>query len=147
MASELTGTRVAFLTANEGVEQAELTDPWQAVKDAGGTPELIAPETGEVQAFNHVDKADTFTVHRTLRDADPGDYSALVLPGGVAVACSPMARSTSSTVRARERSTSLRLWPARNMWWCESYRPGSSVRPYRLRVTVPGPAQRAGVRR
>jgi protease I len=82
MASELTGTRVAFLTANEGVEQVELTAPWQAVKDAGGTPELIAPQAGEVRAFNHVDKADTFTAHRALRDADPGDYSALVLPGG-----------------------------------------------------------------
>jgi protease I len=83
MASELSGTRVAFLTANEGVEQVELTAPWQAVKDAGGTPELIAPEAGKVQGFNHVDKADTFDVHRALGDADPGDYSALVLPGGV----------------------------------------------------------------
>jgi protease I len=83
MASELTGTRVAFLTANEGVEQVELTAQWQAVKDAGGTPELIAPQAGEVQAFHHVDKGDTFTAHRALRDADPGDYSALVLPGGV----------------------------------------------------------------
>ena len=83
MASELSGTRVAFLTANEGVEQVELTAPWQAVKDAGGTPELLAPQVGEVQGFNHVDKADTFTVHRCLRDADPLDYSAMVLPGGV----------------------------------------------------------------
>ena len=83
MASELSGTRVAFLTANEGVEQVELTAPWQAVKDAGGTPELIAPKAGEVQGFNHVDKADTFTAHRSIRDADPLDYSALVLPGGV----------------------------------------------------------------
>jgi len=83
MASELSGTRVAFLTANEGVEQVELTAPWQAVKDAGGTPELIAPQAGKVQGFDHVDKADTFDVHRALSDADPGDYSALVLPGGV----------------------------------------------------------------
>lgn len=83
MAGELSGMRVAFLTANEGVEQVELTAPWQAVKDAGGTPELIAPETGEVQGFNHTDKADTFPVHRSIRDADPLDYSALVLPGGV----------------------------------------------------------------
>ena len=83
LTSELSGTRVAFLTANEGVEQVELTAPWQAVKDAGGTPELIAPKAGEVQGFNHVDKADTFTAHRSIRDADPLDYSALVLPGGV----------------------------------------------------------------
>ncbi len=83
MAGELSGVRVAFLTANEGVEQVELTEPWQAVRDAGGVPELVAPEAGKVQGFNHVDKADTFDVHRTIRDADPADYSALVLPGGV----------------------------------------------------------------
>jgi protease I len=84
MASELSGTRVAFLTANEGVEQVELTAPWQAVKDAGGTPELLAPQAGTVQGFNHLDPADTFQVHRSIREADPLDYDALVLPGGVA---------------------------------------------------------------
>jgi protease I len=84
MASELTGRRVAFLTANEGVEQVELTTPWQAVKDAGGTPELLAPDPSTVQGFNHLDPADTFKVHRSVRDADPLDYDALVLPGGVA---------------------------------------------------------------
>jgi protease I len=86
MANELSGMRVAFLTANEGVEQAELTAPWQAVKEAGGTPELLAPSTGRVQAFNHLDRADTFPVHRSVREADVLDYSALVLPGGVASA-------------------------------------------------------------
>jgi protease I len=84
MASELSGLRVAFLTSNEGVEQVELTAPWQAVKDAGGTPELLAPQQGTVQGFNHLDRADTFTVHRSVRDADPLDYDALVVPGGVA---------------------------------------------------------------
>ena len=84
MASELNGLRVAFLTSNEGVEQVELTTPWQAVKDAGGTPELIAPKGGEVQAFNHLDKADTFPVHRTIHDVDFTEYDALVVPGGVA---------------------------------------------------------------
>ena len=70
--------------ANEGIEQVELERPWQAVEDAGGTPELIAPEDGTVQAFNHLDKADRFDVTRTFAAADPGDYDALVLPGGVA---------------------------------------------------------------
>ncbi len=84
MAGELNGLRVAFLTANEGVEQVELTTPWQAVTDAGGTPELLAPETGQVQAFNHLDKGDTFPVQRAIEDARPGDYGAVVLPGGVA---------------------------------------------------------------
>lgn len=84
MASERSGLRVAFLTSNEGVEQVELTTPWQAVTDAGGIPELIAPHGGEVQAFNHLDKGGTFPVHRTLRDADHAEYDAIVVPGGVA---------------------------------------------------------------
>ncbi|HYZ54005.1 MAG TPA: type 1 glutamine amidotransferase domain-containing protein [Streptosporangiaceae bacterium] len=84
MANELSGLRVAFLTANEGVEQVELTTPWQAVKDAGGTPELLAPKAGQVQAFNHLDKADTFPAQRAVGDVRPDDYDALVLPGGVA---------------------------------------------------------------
>jgi protease I len=84
MSNELSGLRVAFLTSNEGVEQAELTAPWQAVMDAGGMPELIAPKGGEVQAFNHFDKGDTFTVHRTVNDIDHREYDALVIPGGVA---------------------------------------------------------------
>ncbi len=84
MANELSGLRVAFLTSNEGVEQAELTAPWRAVTEAGGTPELIAPEPGEVQAFNHLDKGDKFPVDRILRDVDQSEYDALVVPGGVA---------------------------------------------------------------
>jgi protease I len=78
------GKRVAFLVANEGVEQVELTRPWEAISDAGAQPELVAPESGEVQAFNHLDKADTFDVDTTVGEADPDDYDALVLPGGVA---------------------------------------------------------------
>ena len=84
MASELKGLRVAFLTANEGVEQVELTAPWQAVSEAGGTPELIAPQSGDVQAFNHLDKADRFPVQHTFSDADHAGYDAVVVPGGVA---------------------------------------------------------------
>jgi protease I len=84
MTSELSGKRVAFMMAQEGVEEVELTKPWEAVKEAGGTPELIAPENGEVQAFNHLDKASTFQVDRTLGEAQPSEYDAVVLPGGVA---------------------------------------------------------------
>ena len=80
----LDNKRIAFLVANEGVEQVELTEPWKAVERAGGTPELISTDDGEIQAFNHLDKADTFTVDRTISEADPGDYDGLVLPGGVA---------------------------------------------------------------
>src|SRR5918994_4756574 len=83
MAGELDGKRVAFL-ATEGVEQVELPEPWRAVEDAGGTPELISLEPGTVQAFNHLDKGDTFPVAHTAAEADAGRYDALVLPGGVA---------------------------------------------------------------
>jgi deglycase len=84
MANELQGRRIAFVVANEGTEQVELTGPWQAVQDAGGSPELLAPQAGQAQAFNHLDKADTFPVDRPVSDADPASYDALVLPGGVA---------------------------------------------------------------
>ena len=83
MSDELTGKRVAFLLANSGVEQVELTRPWQAVEDAGGTPVLVAPEPGTVQAFNNdVEKGDTFPVDVEVKDAVAEDFDALVLPGG-----------------------------------------------------------------
>ena len=81
---KLDGKTIAFLVANEGVEQVELTEPWKAVEQEGGTPELISIEPGKVQAFNHHDKADTFDVDRTVGDADVERYDGLVLPGGVA---------------------------------------------------------------
>ena len=84
MSGELQGKRVAFLVAPEGVEQVELVEPWKAVERAGGTPELVSTEPGEIQAFHHLDKGDTFPVDRTVDEASPGDYDALVLPGGVA---------------------------------------------------------------
>src|SRR3954452_9875881 len=83
MADELKGKKIAFLAA-EGVEQVELTEPWKAVSDAGAQPELISLENGEGQAFNHLDKADTFDVDRTVAEASASDYDGLVLPGGVA---------------------------------------------------------------
>ena len=84
MADELSGKTVAFLIASEGAEQVELTEPWGAVEGAGGTPRLISTESGKAQAFNHLDKGDTFDVDETVDAADPASYDALVLPGGVA---------------------------------------------------------------
>jgi protease I len=84
MANELSGKTVAFLVAPEGIEQVELTEPWKAVEAAGGTPRLVSLESGTVQAFNHLDKADTFDVDETVEQADPSSYDGLVLPGGVA---------------------------------------------------------------
>lgn len=84
MAEGLKGKRIAFLTANEGVEQVELTQPLEAIKQAGAEVELLALEAGEIQAYNHLDKADTFHAEKAVSDADPSDYDGLVLPGGVA---------------------------------------------------------------
>jgi protease I len=82
VANELQGKRIAFL-ATDMVEQVELTEPWKAVKEAGGQPELISLEEGEIQAFDHYDKADTFPVDKTVEEARADDYDALVIPGGV----------------------------------------------------------------
>ncbi|GGJ27496.1 type 1 glutamine amidotransferase domain-containing protein [Streptomyces brasiliensis] len=76
--------RIAFLTAPEGVEQVELTDPWQAAADAGHEPVLVSTKPGEIQAFHHLDKADTFPVDVVVDEVSADAFGALVLPGGVA---------------------------------------------------------------
>src|SRR3954447_9422926 len=81
---KLDGKKIAILVANEGIEQVELTEPRKALEEAGATVAIVAPEAGEAQAFEHLDKADTFTVDTTVGDADAGDYDGLMLPGGVA---------------------------------------------------------------
>jgi protease I len=84
MASDLNGKKIAFLVAQEGIEEVELTKPWEAVEQAGGEPVLIAPEEGSVQAFNHLEKSSTFPVDKSLGTAHAQDYDGVVLPGGVA---------------------------------------------------------------
>ena len=83
MADELKGKKIAFLAA-EGVEQVELTEPWKAVEQAGGKAELVSPDGGKVQAFNHLDKADTFDADHASGKVAARDFDGLVLPGGVA---------------------------------------------------------------
>ena len=83
MTDRLTGRTIAFL-ATDGVEQVELTEPWKAVEQAGGTPVLVAPKGGEIQAFEHLDKGKRFPVQRELASASADDFDGLVLPGGVA---------------------------------------------------------------
>ena len=83
MTQRLQDKKVAFV-ATDGVEQIELTEPWKAVESEGGTPELISIESGEIQGFNHLDKADKLAVDRTVDEAKADDYDGLVLPGGVA---------------------------------------------------------------
>jgi protease I len=78
----LDGKRVAVVAADT-VEQVELSEPWKALEQAGAKPELISIEPGEIQAFNHFDRADTFPVDRTIEEVGADDYDALLLPGGV----------------------------------------------------------------
>jgi len=80
---KLDGRKIAFLAA-DGVENSEFTEPWKAVKEAGGTPELVSLEEGEIQGVeNELEKRDKFKVDKVVADADPADYDGLVLPGGV----------------------------------------------------------------
>ena len=82
MADELKGKKVAFLAADM-FEQVELVEPWQALEQAGAELELVSLEEGEIQGFDHYDKAGTFKVDKTVEEASANDYDALVLPGGV----------------------------------------------------------------
>jgi protease I len=83
MGDKLRGKRIAFL-ATEGVEQVELTEPLEAVRNEGAETVLLNIEDEPVQGFNHLDKADTFPIDGVVGDADAEEFDALVLPGGVA---------------------------------------------------------------
>ncbi|SPT63464.1 MULTISPECIES: type 1 glutamine amidotransferase domain-containing protein [Actinomadura] len=82
--NDLQGRTVAFLCAPEGTEQVELTEPWKAVEQAGGRPRLVSTQSGRLQAFDHLDKADTFPIDTTVDVSDHTEFDALLLPGGVA---------------------------------------------------------------
>src|SRR5690348_6227513 len=84
MSAQHKAAKVGFVTANEGVERVELTEPWKAVEQAGGQPVLIAPKDDQVQTFDHLDKAETRKVDLATTDAHVDDFDAIVLPGGVA---------------------------------------------------------------
>src|SRR5436309_7645489 len=84
MTNDLQGKRIAILTANGGVEQVEYTEPRKALEDAGAAVELLAPEKGDVQMFDHLDKKDVFPADKAVGDASADDYDGLMLPGGVA---------------------------------------------------------------
>ena len=84
MSGELSGRTVAFLIAPEGTEQVELTEPWRAVADAGGTARLVSTAAGTAQLFQHLDRGDTQDVDTTVSATSADEYDGLVLPGGVA---------------------------------------------------------------
>jgi protease I len=83
MADELKGKRVAFLFT-DGAEQAEVTEPLEAVRKAGAEADIVSLEKGEVEMWKHFDKGDKMTAEVAVADANPSDYDGLVLPGGVA---------------------------------------------------------------
>ncbi len=82
MASELENVRVAAIVT-DGFEQIEYTSPRDALIEQGAEVDLLAPHEGQVQAYNHYEKGDTFEVDFTIDQADPADYDAVLLPGGV----------------------------------------------------------------
>lgn len=78
----VSGKKVAVLVT-DGFEQVELTGPQKALEAAGAQVSILAPKAGTVQGFNHTDKADSFKVERTISQASPDDFDAVLLPGGV----------------------------------------------------------------
>ncbi len=81
-AKQLEGLNVAIL-CTDGVELVELTKPRQALTDLGATTMLVAPNRDVVQGWNHDERGERLPVGRPLDDADPSDFDALLLPGGV----------------------------------------------------------------
>lgn len=81
-ADQLSGRKVAFL-ATDGVEEQELAQPWEAVREAGGTPELISIKEGEITSTAHGEKGRSFKVDKLVANVKSSDYDGLVLPGGV----------------------------------------------------------------
>jgi protease I len=82
MAEKLNGKRVAIL-ATEGVEQVELTEPRKALEKAGAKADVISPKQGKFKAWNMKDWGGEIKVDVELKSADPNNYDALLLPGGV----------------------------------------------------------------
>ena len=83
MSSQLYGRKVAFL-ATDGVEQVELTAPWNALRQAGAEVKLVSDKPGEIQSVNHGQKGERFPVDVLVTQVSARDFDALVLPGGVA---------------------------------------------------------------
>jgi len=83
MAANLKGKHVAIV-ATDGFEQSELTEPLDALREAGATVEIVSPKTGEIQGMQHHDKGDKIPVDKGIETTDPASYDALILPGGVA---------------------------------------------------------------
>jgi protease I len=82
MANQLEGLRIAVL-ATDGFEQVELTEPVKGLKAQGALVEVVSLKAGKIQGYHHDEKGEKIAVDKTLDQVNPGDYDALVLPGGV----------------------------------------------------------------
>jgi deglycase len=81
MPHDLSGRTIAIL-ATDGFEQSELTEPKRALEQAGAMVHVIAPQSGRIRGWQHTEWGEEVAVDLTLEQARPGDYHALVLPGG-----------------------------------------------------------------
>jgi protease I len=82
MGQKLSDKKVAILVA-DGFEQVELTEPKKAMEQAGAVTHIVSPNTDQVKGWNHTEWGDVFPVDVVLDQANPDDYDALLLPGGV----------------------------------------------------------------
>ncbi len=82
MGNKLNGKRIAILV-EEGFEQVELTEPKKALEAEGATAEIVSPQSGSIRGWDKTDWGSSFNVDRTLQQARPEEYDALLLPGGV----------------------------------------------------------------
>ncbi len=107
MATDLKGKRIAFLFT-DGVEQVELTQPLEAVRDAGADTDLVSLADDDVQAFNHLDKGDTFEIDRAVSDADPRQTttaSCCRAGSPIPTPCAPMRAQCDSCARSSSRTS------------------------------------------
>ena len=82
MADTLKGKKVAILAADM-FERVELEEPRKALEDAGADVEIVSIHDGEIQGFDHFEPANKVKVDKTVEEVSPGDYDALLVPGGV----------------------------------------------------------------
>jgi len=82
MPQDISGKRIAILVG-QGFEQVEMTEPREALEQAGAQTLLIAPQDDQVKAWNHTDWGDTYDVDQPLEQANANEYDALMIPGGV----------------------------------------------------------------
>lgn len=82
MSAKLLNKRVAIL-ATDGFEQVELTQPKEALEEAGAQVSIVSPKSGKIQGMRHAEKGDQIPVDLVLSNAQVADFDALMIPGGL----------------------------------------------------------------